>query len=192
MILPSEVPHGRPVPDLTQALNHLIRYCRSITPRPSATVGVETFANGTTFRVRPAEGARGGGGAAAAQTNAAFHARISAYDDEGDEYTVAYKGGTVTFFAGASTTLAAGTATSSDGADLYAYLLYTPGEEGADGEWTLEIDDENSAYPTPSDGEIVVPLWHFDYAEAGGGTLTQETEGGVIIPAVRNVVDTDA
>lgn len=52
MNLPSEVPHGRPVGDLTQAVNALIRYCRSITPRPSATVGVSTLSNGTTFRVK--------------------------------------------------------------------------------------------------------------------------------------------
>ena len=52
MNLPAEVPHGLPVSDLTQTVNQLIRYCRSITPRPSATVGVDTLANGTTFRVK--------------------------------------------------------------------------------------------------------------------------------------------
>ena len=52
MNLPAEVPHGLPVSDLTQTVNQLIRYCRSITPRSSATVGIDTLANGTTFRVK--------------------------------------------------------------------------------------------------------------------------------------------
>lgn len=59
MILPNEVPHGRPLSDLTQAVNQLIRYCRSITPRPSATIGVSTLANGTTFSAKVPQAIRG-------------------------------------------------------------------------------------------------------------------------------------
>lgn len=95
MMLPPEVPHGRPMHELTQALNLLIRYCRSITPRPSATVGVETFSNGTTFRAKPPV-APSSGGRQSLPDNMSFKAEVRTGTNEGDDYIeVRMLGGTV-------------------------------------------------------------------------------------------------
>ena len=95
MMLPPEVPHGRPMHELTQALNLLIRYCRSITPRPSATVGVETFSNGTTFRAKLPI-APSSGGRQSLPDNMSFKAEVrTGTHDESDYVEVRMLGGTV-------------------------------------------------------------------------------------------------
>lgn len=79
MNLPNEIPHGLPVSDLTQAVNQLIRYCRSITPRPSTTVSVTTLSNGTTFRVNYPPG--GGGGGSVVQVQALNQFKVTCVPD---------------------------------------------------------------------------------------------------------------
>lgn len=108
MNLPNEIPHGLPVSDLTQAVNQLIRYVRSITPRPSATVSVSTLSNGTTFRVNEARGGGGGrGGGLVVQELNQFKVTT---DPEGDppttDWFISVNGGTAQAMFGTITSVA--------------------------------------------------------------------------------------
>ena len=115
----------------------------------------------------------------------AFHASMK-YDGERHRYTITYAGGTATRIGGESETFPGGSK-SSTGANVYAWLVYDPPDKAdGKGRWTMKFGTE---FPDAEDGAIVVPLWHFDFASGGKGTLTRETEGLVFLPMMNNVVD---
>ncbi len=114
--------------------------------------------------------------------NESFRARRTGFDSGSKKYTIEYNGGSVTFFGGNTATLQGGKLENVN-TDTYAYLLYVPGTG-----WSLSF---GSSYQEAQNGQIVVPLWYFIYADDGAGTLTQETLGLVFIAEMANVVDKD-
>lgn len=186
MNLPNEVPHGLPVSDLTQAVNQLIRYVRSITPRPSASVAVETLSNGTTFRVKPASP----GGAATVPKlyldNSAFIATAVLVDE--DSFDVTVLGGTAQWLFGPIAEFATETYEDIPGGERF-WLQFDPLGNGGDGEWAIEHDETLPSESTTDDGLnyfTVVPLFKVE-----GGVprnVVQYHFGSVYVPKVHNVV----
>ena len=117
-----------------------------------------------------------------AVSTAAFHATME-YDSEHDKYTISWRGGTAQRFGESPVVISQGSQ-SNVSANLFGYLLYSPANSP---NWTMATS--GSGFPNAGTGQIVVALWHFTYAQDGGGSLTQNFEGGVLIPRFRNAVD---
>ena len=213
MNLPNEVAHGRPVSDLTQAVNALVRYCRSITPRPSASVGVRTLSNGTTFRVK--EEAGGGGSVRAASGLNQFKVMCQA-DPEGNEgdWLVSVLGGTAQAMFGAIThvpdvanrqiTIRKATLSqepqggSGGGADPaeapqreYCFIsaVYKIAE---DGQYIHEFDEDLDFTVGETPPQSTVQRSYFPIAVVyDDGTVRQGHLGAIYVASMEDVVDTD-
>lgn len=113
---------------------------------------------------------------------AAFHAEVTGWNASAGTYAIKWLGGTAQCFGEDPVLIPAGSGTTTQ--NRFAYLLYDP---EASPKWTPGTS--TSGFPSASSGQLVIPLWHFTYAADGAGVLTQDFEGGVMVPRLRNAVD---
>lgn len=190
MRLPSRIPHGAPVPDLTDAFNLLVDYVRSITPRTSSTVAVSTLSNGTTFAVRP----RGPGGTSAAaprRDNLQFTVSAVPASESAGHLRISILGGTAQAMFGTITSIPSADAevTVGEGQRAYVCLVYRiSGESG----YIHAFDPDPLVTAGDAPPENTPATAHFPVAVVErDGTVLQGHTGAVFIGAPYNIVDVE-
>ena len=124
---------------------------------------------------------RGGGGSGGSST-AAFHAVLE-WNPTTEKYKISWRSGTAQVFGGGVATFGSGVLDNVS-SNKCAFLVFSKSTS----QWNSYAD---SAFPVATAGQLVVPLWHFIYAADGAGTLVQDNEFEVVIPRLRNAVDTE-
>lgn len=187
--LPPPLRSGDPIHSLVPWAAKVIDYLRAITPRPSATVRIQTQANGTIFHAAAAASAgRSGSGPA---TRFGFLVSI-----DGDGH-VQVETGTAQAWGGAVKVYEAADLGPAAEGYVYAVLDLTVGPP----EWWSDLEYGPMTNQDP-DEEVWVPIAHVrDLAErpeeAAEGeaepdpvwAITQLHWGNIVIPATTNVVD---
>jgi hypothetical protein len=117
-----------------------------------------------------------------------FHAELVGWNSETKLYSIKWRGGTA-FCYGETPVTIQGDRRNNIGEDEQAYLYY---DRSNSPKWEFRLKSEDGNIPSSLlDGEIVIPLWTFTYANDGSGVLSQSFEGGVMVPRLRNALDTE-
>ena len=189
MNLPNEVPHGLPVSDLTQAVNQLIRYVRSITPRPSATVSVSTLSNGTTFAVRHATAA--GGGNSVVQIQALNQFKVTAVSDGPGDWLISANGGTAQAMFGTITSVSGFEEEQcSIGGDERVFVSLVYKIALSNGDVVHYFEDELDIHMDENPPQNTANTFYFPVAIVeSDGTVLQGHLGAVYLARPTNVVE---
>jgi hypothetical protein len=193
-MIPRKPQHGDPISVLPGILGTLIDHVRSITPMPSATIGLSRFSSGTTFHVksRPAEVVREKTGS---PSNFMFTC-TAVLDEHNQKWAISTLPGTAQPLYGQIQVIQALerhlVEIPTDGFALVYATLYIY----KDGEYLWEWKEELDVVALGNAGDIknVLPkTWEKAYQSIAiidhKGNVTQGHEGALVLPVPKSIVD---
>ena len=181
--LPPPLRSGDPIQAIVPWTEKIIDYLRAITPRPSATVTIQTTANGTTFHAAPAASRRKGDGGESYVYDGEFAISRTASiklggEGESDKEAFFVKGGTVCVNGTRFTVERQQVAINSNSG--FIYLVLKDVEECGEHNWEVEICDDYS------DAIAWIELGQFSRVQAG----ETDEHGNPVTPGTYSVLQT--